>query len=214
MSRWTCGTAEYEKEKDMETGAIDIGLERRVMDREPQRCARERGVPAGAAEEIWFVVRKCSLGLLLVAQSGEGLCIVLLGDERDVLVSDLRRRFAGAMLVDDGGKVDALAGRVAAYVDRPAGRLDVALDMRGTEFQRAVWRTLCEIPAGSTASYTDIARRIGRPSEVRAVARACGANPLSVVVPCHRVVRRDGSLSGYRWGIERKRVLLEREGMV
>jgi AraC family transcriptional regulator of adaptative response/methylated-DNA-[protein]-cysteine methyltransferase len=158
----------------------------------------------------WGVV-PTSLGLALVARSEAGLRLVTLGDDAETLRADLEKRFKHARIVQDAeGLVDDLKA-VAAQVDHPDGALDLPIDARGTELQQAVWAALREIPAGETASYADIARAIGRPSASRAVAQACGANPLAVITPCHRVVRADGGLSGYRWGVERKRALLARE---
>lgn len=170
---------------------------------------RDRKHPADG--EIHFTIGESSLDLVLVAQSVNGISAVFLGDDRDALRHDLRDRFPNARLIDRDSELDTLAAKVIELVESPAHELAVPLDLRGTDFQRKVWQALREIPAGSTASYTDIAHRIGSPATVRAVARACAANPLAVVVPCHRVVARNGKLSGYRWGIERKRVLLERE---
>jgi AraC family transcriptional regulator of adaptative response/methylated-DNA-[protein]-cysteine methyltransferase len=163
--------------------------------------------------EIRFAIGQSSLGLALVAESARGICAVLLGDDRDALRRDLQERFPGATLIDGDEKLSALAAGVIDPVESPARGLDLPLDLRGTEFQQTVWRALCQIPAGSTATYTEIASRIGRPTAARAVAQACAANALAVVVPCHRVVRSDGRLSGYRWGMERKRALLEREAV-
>jgi AraC family transcriptional regulator of adaptative response/methylated-DNA-[protein]-cysteine methyltransferase len=168
----------------------------------------------GTADIVEFAVVASSLGEILVARSARGLCAVLFGDDLGSMPSDLQRRFPGATLVEGGSETRALADRVVAYMESPTSRLDIPLDMRGTEFQRAVWQALCEIPAGATASYADIANRLGMPRASRAVAQACAANPLSVVVPCHRVIRADGSLSGYYWGVARKRALLEREASI
>lgn len=165
------------------------------------------------ADEIRFAIGESSIGLVLVAQGDRGVRAVLIGDDRDALRNDLQGRFPGAALT--GGNADAvgLAESVIEYIESPARGLDVTMDMRGSEFQLEVWRALRNIPAGRTTTYTDLANRIGRPNAVRAVAAACSANPLAVVVPCHRVVRRDGELAGYRWGIERKRALLDRESV-
>ncbi len=163
------------------------------------------------AEEIRYAIGESSLGLVLVAHSAAGVAAVLLGDDRGDLERDLRARFPDARIIDADAEVDAIAGRVIRHVESPRRALDLPLDMRGTAFQRSVWSALREIPAGATANYSEIAIRIGMPSAVRAVAQACASNALAVVVPCHRVVRRDGELSGYRWGIERKRALLARE---
>jgi AraC family transcriptional regulator of adaptative response/methylated-DNA-[protein]-cysteine methyltransferase len=164
-----------------------------------------------AAGVIHFAVGQSSLGLVLVARSDRGVSAVLFGADRDAVRRDLHDRFPGARLVEDDAALETLVARVVGLVDAPARGLDVPLDVRGTPFQRTVWQALREIPAGSTASYTDIANRIGLPTAVRAVAQACAANALAVVVPCHRVVTMDGKLSGYRWGVERKRALLDRE---
>jgi AraC family transcriptional regulator, regulatory protein of adaptative response / methylated-DNA-[protein]-cysteine methyltransferase len=178
-----------------------------------KRCKPDRKdvEPLRAMDEIQFTVSESSYGPVLVGQSRKGVCAVLFGSDRDALLHDLQGRFPGVMLVDGGDKVEALAARVVAYMESPIGSPDVPLDIRGTGFQRRVWQALREIPAGSTASYTDVARRIGLPKAARAVAQACAANNLAVLIPCHRVVRSDGALSGYRWGVERKRALLERE---
>ena len=162
-------------------------------------------------DEMRYAIDDSSLGPILVARSNKGISAVLFGDDRDALERDLRGRFPSAILIDDRATLATFVNRVLAFVDEPARGLSVPLDLRGSDFQQVVWATLREIPPGSTASYTDIAHRIGRPTAVRAVAHACAANALAVVVPCHRVVRSDGGLSGYRWGIERKRTLLERE---
>lgn len=166
---------------------------------------------APTAEEIQFAVRDSALGLVLVARSAAGICAILLGDDRDALLVDLRRRFPRALITARDTELRALADRVARFVESPSARFDATLDVRGSDFQREVWRALRDIAPGSTATYSDVAARIGRPAAVRAVAQACAANPLAVVVPCHRVVRSDGKLAGYRWGVERKRELLSRE---
>ena len=165
----------------------------------------------GRNAEIRFAVGECSLGSILVAQSSRGVCAILLGDDADALVRDLQDRFPQAVLVGGDKGFETLVARVVGFVERPALGLDLPLDVRGTAFQQRVWRALARIPAGRTATYAEIARRIGAPASARAVAGACGANPLAVAIPCHRVVRNDGSLSGYRWGVERKQALLERE---
>jgi AraC family transcriptional regulator of adaptative response/methylated-DNA-[protein]-cysteine methyltransferase len=156
-------------------------------------------------------VGECSLGSILVAQSEIGVCAILLGDDPEALVRDLQDRFPRATLIGGDAEFEQLVSRVVGFIEAPGLGLDLPLDVRGTAFQQRVWQALQEIPAGSTASYTEIAARIGAPKSVRAVAQACAANPLAVAIPCHRVVRNDGGLSGYRWGIERKRALQERE---
>ena len=167
----------------------------------------------GAETEMHFAVGECSLGSILVAQSAKGVCAILLGDDPDALVRDLQDRFPRAVLVGGDVAFERTVARVIGFVEAPALGLDLPLDVRGTAFQQRVWQALREIPVGSTASYTEIAKRIGAPHGARAVAQACGANALAVAIPCHRVVRTDGSLSGYRWGVERKRTLLTREGV-
>ena len=165
----------------------------------------------GVAQQIRFAVGQCSLGAILVAHSGQGLCAILLGDDPDALVRDLQDRFAQAELVGGDAGYESLVARVVAFVEAPGQGLDLPLDVQGTAFQQRVWQALRSIPAGQTASYAEIAARIGAPTATRAVAQACGANALAVAIPCHRVVRSDGALSGYRWGVERKRALLARE---
>jgi AraC family transcriptional regulator of adaptative response/methylated-DNA-[protein]-cysteine methyltransferase len=166
----------------------------------------------GAGASIRFAVGECSLGSILVAATDKGVCAILLGDEPEPLVRDLQDRFPRAKLIGGDTGFEQLVSTVVGLVEAPALGLDLPLDVRGTAFQHRVWQALREIPAGSTASYTDIAERIGAPKAVRAVARACASNAIAVAIPCHRVVRRDGALSGYRWGVQRKRVLLAREG--
>jgi AraC family transcriptional regulator of adaptative response/methylated-DNA-[protein]-cysteine methyltransferase len=165
----------------------------------------------GSGLTIRFAVGQCSLGEILVAHSETGICAILMGDDPEALVHDLEHRFARARLIGGDTRFEQLVARVMGFVDSPATGLDMPLDIRGTAFQRRVWQALRAIPAGSTVTYTDIANRIGAPGAVRAVASACAANPIAVAIPCHRVVRRDGGLAGYRWGVERKRKLLEAE---
>jgi AraC family transcriptional regulator of adaptative response/methylated-DNA-[protein]-cysteine methyltransferase len=165
----------------------------------------------GANTEIRFAIGQCSLGAILVAQSAQGVCAILLGDDADALARDLQDRFPKAHLVGGDAAFEQLVAKVVGLVEAPALGLDLPLDVRGTAFQRRVWQALREIPAGRTLSYSEVAERIGSPKSVRAVAQACAANTLAVAIPCHRVVRNDGALSGYRWGVERKRTLLERE---
>lgn len=165
----------------------------------------------GANTEIRFALGECSLGSILVAKSGRGICAILLGDDPDALARDLQDQFPQANLIGGDAEFEQLVARVVGFVEAPGIGLDLPLDVRGTAFQQRVWQALREIPAGVTASYTDVANRIGSPNSVRAVAQACAANVLAVAIPCHRVVRNDGGLSGYRWGVERKRALLEKE---
>jgi len=161
--------------------------------------------------QIHFGIGDTSLGLVLVAASAKGVCSILFGAQPAALARDLARRFAGTELIRDDAKLRAALATVRAFIDAPAKGLDLPLDVAGTDFQKRVWRALAKIPAGATASYAQIARRIDAPKAFRAVAQACGANPIALAIPCHRVVRNDGALSGYRWGVERKRTLLARE---
>jgi AraC family transcriptional regulator, regulatory protein of adaptative response / methylated-DNA-[protein]-cysteine methyltransferase len=165
----------------------------------------------GANEEIRFAVGETSLGAILVASSKKGVASILLGTDPDTLVRDLQDRFPKARLIGADGDYEALVATVVGFVEAPNLGFDLPLDVRGTAFQQRVWQALQEIPVGQTVSYAEVARRIGSPKAVRAVAGACAANNLAVAIPCHRVVRNDGSLSGYAWGVERKRVLLDRE---
>ena len=165
----------------------------------------------GANEEIRFAVGETSLGAILVASSKKGVASILLGTDPDTLVRNLQDRFPKARLIGADGDYEALVATVVGFVEAPNLGLDLPLDVRGTAFQQRVWQALQEIPVGQTVSYAEVARRIGSPKAVRAVAGACAANNLAVAIPCHRVVRNDGSLSGYAWGVERKRVLLDRE---
>ena len=165
----------------------------------------------GADTDVFFAVGECSLGSILVAQTRKGVCAILIGDDPAQLVHDLQDRFPQANLMGAETGYETLVARVVGLIERPRLGLDLPLDIRGTSFQRRVWKALQRIPPGSTATYSDIARKIGMPGAARAVAQACGANPLAVAIPCHRVVRSDGELSGYRWGVERKRALLAKE---
>ncbi|SFP64932.1 AraC family transcriptional regulator, regulatory protein of adaptative response / methylated-DNA-[protein]-cysteine methyltransferase [Geopseudomonas sagittaria] len=170
--------------------------------------------PGQPAMPIRFALGECALGALLVAHSEHGLCAILLGDEPEALRAELRQRFPQGELVDGDVDAERLLAQVAAFVEAPQLGLDLPLDLRGTAFQQRVWQALRAIPPGSTLSYAELAERIGAPRAVRAVAGACAANALAVAIPCHRVLRSDGGLSGYRWGVARKRALLEREGRV
>lgn len=165
----------------------------------------------GADVEIRFAVGECSLGSILVAASERGVCAILMGDDPDELARDLQDRFPRASLIGGEAGFEQIVAKVVGLVEAPRLGLDLPLDLRGTAFQQRVWQALRDIPVGETASYTEIAERIGSLKAVRGVARACAANALAVVIPCHRVVRKDGALSGYRWGVERKRALLDRE---
>jgi AraC family transcriptional regulator of adaptative response/methylated-DNA-[protein]-cysteine methyltransferase len=165
----------------------------------------------GANERIRFAVGQTSLGAILVASSSRGVASILLGDDPDELVRNLQDRFPRAQLIGADREYEALVAQVVGFVETPGIGLELPLDVRGTAFQQRVWQALQEIPVGKTLSYGELARRIGSPTALRAVASACAANNLAVAIPCHRVVRSDGSLSGYAWGVERKRELLHRE---
>ncbi|WP_294929235.1 bifunctional DNA-binding transcriptional regulator/O6-methylguanine-DNA methyltransferase Ada [uncultured Paracoccus sp.] len=165
----------------------------------------------GHGATIRFAIGRGALGEVLVAQSDRGICAITMGDDPQALLDDLQDRFPKARLIGGDADFERVVARVLAFVEAPGAGLDLPLDIRGTAFQQMVWQALQQIPPGQTASYAQIAERIGQPRAVRAVAGACAANPLAVVIPCHRVLRSDGGLSGYRWGIERKRDLLARE---
>ena len=165
----------------------------------------------GADTDIRFAIGASSLGAILVAQSERGVCAIALGDDPEALARDLQDRFPQARLIGDDAAFARLVAQVVGFVEAPALGLALPLDVRGTVFQQRVWQALREVPAGRTVSYRDVAARIGAPGAVRAVAQACAANALAVAIPCHRVVRTDGALSGYRWGVARKRALIERE---
>lgn len=162
--------------------------------------------------EIRYAIGRSSLGAVLVAQSERGICAILIGDDPDALTRDLRDRFPRAQLIGGDAGFEPTVARVVAVVEAPRLGLDLPLDLRGTAFQQRVWQALRDIPVGTTSSYSELARRIGAPKAIRAVGSACAANSIAVAIPCHRAVRSDGGLSGYRWGVERKRALLEREG--
>jgi AraC family transcriptional regulator, regulatory protein of adaptative response / methylated-DNA-[protein]-cysteine methyltransferase len=165
----------------------------------------------GTNTDIRFAIGECSLGSILVATSDRGVCAILLGDDPDALARDLQDQFPRAHLIGGDTEFEELVATVVGFVEAPGIGLDLPLDVRGTAFQQRVWQALRAIPAGDTVSYAEIANRIGSPTSVRAVAQACAANALAVAIPCHRVVRNDGGLSGYRWGVERKRALLAKE---
>ena len=166
----------------------------------------------GAGVAIRFAIGQCSLGAILVAATTKGICAIMLGDDADRLMRDLQDRFPKAQLVGGDKDFERLVAQVVGLVERPGAIAELPFDLRGTAFQQRVWQALRAIPPGTTATYSDVAKRIGRPHAVRAVANACAANPVAIAIPCHRVVRRDGGLGGYRWGIDRKRALLAREG--
>jgi AraC family transcriptional regulator, regulatory protein of adaptative response / methylated-DNA-[protein]-cysteine methyltransferase len=168
-------------------------------------------VKGGIDTQIHFAITKCILGSLLVASSAKGLCAISLGDDPETLLRELQDRFPFADLVGGDENFESIVATVVGFIETPALTLDLPLDIQGTVFQQKVWQALREIPYGTTVTYSELASRIGAPNAVRAVASACAANTLAVVIPCHRVVRQDGSLSGYRWGIARKKALIEKE---
>ncbi|PZQ16012.1 MAG: bifunctional DNA-binding transcriptional regulator/O6-methylguanine-DNA methyltransferase Ada [Ancylobacter novellus] len=165
----------------------------------------------GAGATIRFAIAECSLGCVLAAESEKGVCAITLGDDPEALLRDLQDRFPEAELIGGDEGFEAVVAKVVGLVENPSLGLGLPLDIRGTAFQQRVWAALRDLKPGTTASYAEVAAQIGAPSAVRAVARACGANAIALAIPCHRVVRADGGLSGYRWGVERKRALLDRE---
>jgi AraC family transcriptional regulator, regulatory protein of adaptative response / methylated-DNA-[protein]-cysteine methyltransferase len=167
--------------------------------------------PGGSGETIRFVTVETPLGWALVAATERGICMTALGDNRDSLAAALRQRFPAADVIAEDGGLKGWADRIVRFITAPDQNLDLPLDIQGTAFQARVWRALQKIPLGKTASYTEIAAALGQPKAVRAVAQACAANKLALIVPCHRVIRSDGELGGYRWGLERKWALLARE---
>lgn len=179
---------------------------------QPMLGMRPKAFRAGGKDTvIRFALGQCSLGAILVAATERGVCAISLGDDPDELLRELQDRFPKAELIGGDRDFEKLVGQVVGLVERPTKATDLPLDIRGTAFQQRVWAALARIPAGETLSYSELAKRVGMPSAVRAVASACAANKLAVAIPCHRVLRNDGALSGYRWGVERKRTLLDRE---
>ena len=161
--------------------------------------------------QLHYAIGQCSLGLVLIARADQGVCAVLLGDDPKSVTSELEKRFAPTRLLRRDEELAEYLSQVVGLIETPSRPLDLLLDLRGSTFQQRVWQALREIPVGTTTTYTEVASRIGAPKAVRAVARACATNPLALLVPCHRVIGKDGGLTGYRWGVERKRMLLERE---
>jgi AraC family transcriptional regulator of adaptative response/methylated-DNA-[protein]-cysteine methyltransferase len=177
--------------------------------------ARRAAVAARDAADatLRFASGQCSLGSILVATSGKGICAILLGDDAAALLDDLRGRFPRLVIGAGDAELERLLAKVISFVEAPSCGLDWPLDLKGTAFQRRVWQALRDTLPGATVSYADIARRIGSPKAVRAVARACAGNHIAVAIPCHRVIRGDGALAGYRWGVARKWALLAREAV-
>ncbi len=171
-------------------------------------AARRNG---GRGETIRFTIVKTALGWALIAATDRGICMTALGDDKAPLEADLRRRFPAALIWPGDSQLNAWAERIVRFITAPGEQPDLPLDIRGTAFQARVWRALLKVPPGKTSTYTEIAAALGQPKAVRAVAAACAANKLALLVPCHRIVRKDGDLAGYRWGIERKRKLLASE---
>ncbi|HMB60685.1 MAG TPA: methylated-DNA--[protein]-cysteine S-methyltransferase, partial [Xanthomonadales bacterium] len=165
----------------------------------------------GNGARIEFAVGESSLGSILVAASEKGLCAILLGEDPAGLVRELEDKFPKADIAPGDSSFDQWVSEVVGLVEQPGLGLDLPLDVRGTAFQQRVWQALRKIPAGETRSYKEVADMLGLPKAARAVAQACAANRIAVAIPCHRVVRNDGGLSGYRWGVERKQALLNRE---
>lgn len=171
-----------------------------------------RPVTPQKADTVHYGLHACSLGFALVATSDKGVCSLWFGDDPEQLRDELRARFRNAALIEARDR-DGLAAAALALIEAPASPISFPIDARGTPFQRRVWEALRAIPPGQTASYADVAKAIGAPAATRAVAGACAANPVAIAIPCHRVLRSDGALSGYRGGVERKRALLAREGV-
>jgi AraC family transcriptional regulator of adaptative response/methylated-DNA-[protein]-cysteine methyltransferase len=168
----------------------------------------------GAGLRIRFALGQCALGALLVAATDKGICEIALGNDPQVLLQDFQDRYARARLVGGDDEFERWVAAVVGFVENPGLGLALPLDVRGTAFQQRVWQALREVPVGATATYAEIARRIGAPGSARAVAQACGANPIALAIPCHRVIRTDGSPSGYRWGVDRKVRLLALESQL
>ena len=207
--------ARLPKSRTVISAAFDAGFN--ATSRFYEKSAEILGMPpgvyrrGGAGTAIRFAVGECSLGAILVATSDKGICAISLGDDPQFLRRELEELFPKAKLVAGDKAFAKVVAKVVAFVERPALGLDLPLDVRGTAFQERVWRALRQIPAGSSVTYTELARKVGAPSAVRTVASACAANTIAVAVPCHRVVRKGGAASGYRWGPARKRALLARE---
>ena len=167
----------------------------------------------GKGQVIRFGIGQCSLGAILVGATEKGICLLTLSDDPQELIEDLQNRFKNAELIGGHKQFEKWMAKVISFVDRPKQSFDLPLDIQGTAFQKRVWEALRKIPYGKTATYADIAKKIGKPISMRAVANACGSNNIAVIIPCHRVIRTDGTISGYRWGVQRKKELLKKEGV-
>ncbi|NEX19623.1 methylated-DNA--[protein]-cysteine S-methyltransferase [Thiorhodococcus mannitoliphagus] len=170
-----------------------------------------RPIKAQSADGIRFAVGDCALGAILVGKRARGICAIFLGDDQDSLELQLRGSFPDAQLTPDQGTCARILQQTRHLIEQQGAAIDAPLDIQGTPFQRRVWSALLQIPLGQTRSYGEVATKIGAPKATRAVAQACAANTLAIAIPCHRVIRSDGALSGYRWGVWRKRALLARE---
>jgi O-6-methylguanine DNA methyltransferase len=179
--------------------------------RADSRITSRHEAPSG---EIAFATGESTLGTVLIARTTHGICAILIGSEAVELTADLAERFPENTLVRSDPKLDDDLKKILRFIETPTQGLDLELDIYGTPFQRRVWDALCTIPTGRTVTYVALARRIGEPDSVRAVANACAANAIALAIPCHRVIRSDGTLSGYRWGVERKRALITREALL
>jgi AraC family transcriptional regulator, regulatory protein of adaptative response / methylated-DNA-[protein]-cysteine methyltransferase len=190
-----------------------FGSESRVYEKTSTLLGMTPGAArrGGAGETIRTALANCPFGRLLVGATGKGVCFIGFAEPDDALMGDLRQRFPRAHIVSDDAALAETVHAVVAFLDEPKQALDLPLDLRGTAFQQRVWQTLCKIPPGETRTYSELAGMIGNPAAVRAVARSCATNPVSLAVPCHRIIGSDGGLTGYRWGVPRKQALLERE---
>jgi AraC family transcriptional regulator, regulatory protein of adaptative response / methylated-DNA-[protein]-cysteine methyltransferase len=180
----------------------------RISSAKPLPAARQL---KANAEEIKFATGKSELGTVLVARTAAGVCAILIGDGADVLKRELAEEFTDAKLVHDDRALRTDLDKTLRFIKTPAKGLDLRLDIRGTPFQRRVWDALLGVRVGYKITYAALAARIGEPRAIRAVANACAANAIALAIPCHRVVRSDGALAGYRWGMERKRSMVEKE---
>lgn len=209
---------DLQTEKTVTTAMAKTGFSSssRFYDAAPKALGMTPGAykKGGKGQTIRFGVGECSLGSILVGATDKGICILTMSDDPQELIEDLQRRFKNATLIGGDKQFEKWMAKVIAFVDRPTKSFDLPLDIQGTAFQKRVWEALCTIPFGKTATYADIAKKIGKPTSMRAVANACGSNNIAVIIPCHRVIRTDGTISGYRWGVERKKTLLKKEGII